>query len=145
MKIVLRQAVKADIPNIFQWRNSKEVRKASFNSGELNQEEYSTWLASILDDPNNAVLVAEYNSQPVGVLRYEFTQEAEISVFLKQGESGKGFGSAILKAGEAWLKQNHSSLHTLRARILSNNEASINLFQKNGFQLYSCEYKKELK
>ena len=92
-------------------------------SSEL--EEHQRWLREVLADPAQHLLVAEQDGQPIAVLRYGVTGlEAEVSVFLLPGLTGRGLGTAVLEEGNRWLRVHLPQLARIRARILADNTAS---------------------
>jgi len=134
MMLRFRQAVEADADIVFSWRNSKAVRLCSFDSREISWQEHQDWFRQSLERTDRCLLVAQDAQIPVGVLRFDRTNEAvEVSVFLDPALTGRGYGTAILQAGVAWAKKNLVGAKVMRAQIKPNNPASSRAFEKAGF------------
>ncbi len=91
--------------------------------------------------------VIEENEQIMAVLRFDLTQEcteAKVSIYVAPSHWGKGLGSFLLTMGENQLKAEVSSVRTLRAEVLINNEASLKLFAKCGFKKEWITFSKEV-
>jgi RimJ/RimL family protein N-acetyltransferase len=71
-------------------------------------------------------------------------QRARVSLYVKPGISGQGWGRAILKAGERWLRQNRPEVMLIEAEVLSENLASMHVFNAAGFQPGRVLLRKEL-
>jgi phosphinothricin acetyltransferase len=61
---------------------------------------------------------------------YEYT--ADIAIYIKEGFRGKGIGKQLV--GELLKKGPKNGLHTVIAKISSENGISMNLFKKSGFK-----------
>lgn len=72
--------------------------------------------------------------------REAYDASGEISVYLKPGFSGKGLGRLALEHIEQHARQH--DFHVLLATICSQNQESIRLFEKAGFQ--SCAHFREV-
>lgn len=134
MTLSLRPAALDDAQRIFAWRNSEEVRRVSLTEREIEWGEHLSWLRGVLANPERHLLIAEQDGVPVGVLRFDVAEEdAEVSVFLAPGLSGKGLGTAVLQSGVQWAKERLAGVARLKARIRAGNEASLRVFGKAGF------------
>lgn len=74
------------------------------------------------------------------IKREAYDGTAEVTIYLKTGFTGKGLGSMALKYVENHAKHQH--LHVLVATICGENEESIRLFSKNGYD--KCAHYKEV-
>jgi phosphinothricin acetyltransferase len=72
--------------------------------------------------------------------REAYDGTAEVSVYLKPAHIGKGLGSLALKHIEGFAKR--QGLHVLVATITGDNEKSLRLFAKNGYE--KCAHYKEV-
>jgi L-amino acid N-acyltransferase YncA len=72
--------------------------------------------------------------------REAYDGTAEVTVYLKQGFTGKGIGTLALRYIEGYAKTR--DIHVLIASIAGNNEASIRLFLKNGYT--ECAHYREV-
>ena len=134
MMLRFRQAVEADADMVFSWRNCKAVRLASFDSQEISLKEHQDWFRQSLERTDRSLLVVQDAQIPVGVLRFDRTDETvEVSIFLDPALTGRGYGTVILLAGVAWARQNLAGTKVLRAQIKPDNPASSRVFEKAGF------------
>jgi L-amino acid N-acyltransferase YncA len=61
-----------------------------------------------------------------------YSNTADIAVYIKEGFRGKGIGKNLVK--KLLQKAPESGLHTAIVKICSENEVSLNLFKKLGFE-----------
>lgn len=146
LKIALRPVTMADCQNIYNWRNHKEVRKASINHDEISYTEHQTWLEKTLNRNDIYFLIAELAANdPLGTLRFDIRGTlAEISLYLTPDYIGKGCGVALLAKGEEWLRTNHPEISIIEAKILTTNQRSQRLFANAGFGEYLSVFRKEI-
>lgn len=135
MMLNLRPATLDDAQRVFAWRNSEEVRRFSISNREIGWDEHFSWFQGVLENPQRHMFVAEREGEPVGVFRLDWADgRAEVSIFLAPGMSGQGLGAAILHLGIGWARENLAGVTKLIARIKAQNEASLHLFGKVGFE-----------
>ena len=72
--------------------------------------------------------------------REAYDRTGEITIYLKNGSSGKGIGKAALSYVER--KAREQGFHTLMATICGENERSIYLFVRNGYK--KCAHLQEV-
>ena len=133
--IELRQASAADCASIHAWRNAEETRRHSLDPRSISLEEHARWFERVLDDPDVALLIGEHGGSPVGVLRYDIGGEsAVVSIYLVPGKAGRGWGTALLRAG-CWMREHHPGVTRLRRPIRRENAASLTAFENAGYRL----------
>ena len=97
----------------------------------------------MLQNVSVEMLIAELDKTPVGVVRFDVTNEiAEVSIYLIQQTESKGLGYKVLISAEQWLLKMCLSLKEFNATVLEGNSASHHLFKKAGYQLATSYYKK---
>jgi UDP-2,4-diacetamido-2,4,6-trideoxy-beta-L-altropyranose hydrolase len=134
MRLLLRRAVEGDAARVFAWRNHESVRRASLDPDAIDWSDHCAWFRRTLERADRCLLIADDGEAPVGVLRFDVKGEvAEISIFLDPQKVGLGYGTAILREGATWARCNLAGVATLRARIKSDNQASLHIFEKAGF------------
>jgi L-amino acid N-acyltransferase YncA len=110
---------------------------ASFDTEIKTLEEQRSWFER--HGPKNPVLVAEKDGVIVGWAalslwsdRRAYSNTAEASLYIAESSRHKGIGrklsEAIINAGR------DAGLHTLIARIVAGNDASLNLAEMQGFR-----------
>tara|TARA_R110002110_G_scaffold415719_1_gene654180 strand:+ start:18011 stop:18469 length:459 start_codon:yes stop_codon:yes gene_type:complete len=139
MDIRLRSATEKDTQLIFDWRNNPKTRQFSIDSSELSWKNHCTWIKAVIQNPYQQLLIAEQNSSPIGVLRFDVSENtieitAMISIFLDPNRIHRGLGTTIIQQGCDWLKSNHPNIAMVTAHILPENIASKKAFIKCGFE-----------
>lgn len=130
----LTVATLADARTLFDGRNAEQVRRWSGHSEPLEWRAHLAWLSDTLADPRRCLLLAQVADGPVGVLRYDREDErAQVSIYLLEGRFGLGWGVVLLACGEHHIMQRWPEVKWLDARVLLDNQASINLFQAAGY------------
>lgn len=100
----------------------------------FNGERYKTFVICLEDDICGYVLISQHKK------REAYDSTAEITIYLKPDFVGKGIGSMAVQYIEEYAKK--QKLHVLVATICGENEASIQLFEKNGY--VKCAHYKEV-
>lgn len=135
-EIRLRRATAADSDDLHAWRNHEGVRRHSHSSAPIAREDHERWFAASLANAARDLLIAEHRGQPVGVLRYDCGENgvALVSIYLVPGAAGAGYGPAILRAGNRWLRETRPALARVRAEVLPENRASHKAFREAGYR-----------
>ncbi len=132
--IELRLATEDDEHRLFEWRNAPETRRYAFDSNPIAWENHVRWFRATLANAQRHLLIGEIDGMAVGVLRYDLAGDcAEISIYLVPGHSGRGLGTALLRAGSMWVKLNLPQIRRIRAKILPDNTPSRKAFAKAGY------------
>jgi UDP-2,4-diacetamido-2,4,6-trideoxy-beta-L-altropyranose hydrolase len=133
-QIKLRRATPDDMRSLFEWRNAPETRHYAFDPKPIAWEDHQRWFRASLGRDDRHLLIGEMDGEAVGVLRYDVEEKwAEISIYLVPGKSGRGLGTALLCAGNAWLALNLPAITSIRAKILPENIPSRKAFLKAGY------------
>jgi UDP-2,4-diacetamido-2,4,6-trideoxy-beta-L-altropyranose hydrolase len=142
----LRRAKAEDGPNLLAWRNSDWVRSHSHDQAVISTHAHERWLVDTLGSNSRILLIAETDQKAVGVLRYDIDNEnAVVSIYLVAGNSGQGYGSRILLAGDQWLARERPDVKQLRAEVLPDNVTSIHAFSQAGYEYARHVYQKRLR
>lgn len=145
-ELKIRRAELADSDIILQGRNAELSRRYSFSSDMISQDAHQRWYAKNLPDPNKILFIGECQGEPIGVMRYDLEDEhAEVSIFLLPGHYGKGYGSRLLIQTENWVRQHVPRIRTVYAKIMAGNKASLNAFEKAGFEKYAYVYRRTMR
>ncbi len=133
-QITIRRASLADCDSIYEWRNAYETRRYIFNSELIPLDDHRNWYLKTLENPNRILLIGEIENKPVGVLRYDFTEnDALVSIYLVPGGQGQGVGSQLLRCGSQWVRENHPNIRIINAEIFRENIASLRAFESAGY------------
>ncbi|TXH04027.1 MAG: UDP-2,4-diacetamido-2,4,6-trideoxy-beta-L-altropyranose hydrolase [Nevskiaceae bacterium] len=144
-RVTLRAAAEKDRDSVFEWRNAPLVVENSLNPKPIPREAHDRWYTDTLQAQSRALLLAEYDGETVGVLRFDFEPaQATVSIYLTPRSQGQGWGRAILREGECWLKTYKPETIRILATVVSGNVPSEKLFLEAGFSLKSSNYEKVL-
>jgi L-amino acid N-acyltransferase YncA len=136
--LTIRKAELSDLVAITDIYNQAILKTtATFDTNIKTVEEQKTWFDK--HDSKHPVLVGLEDNNIVGWAslsawsdRCAYADTAEASIYVKEGNRGKGIGrklsEAILKAGK------EAGLHTAIIRIAEGNAASIHLAESLGFK-----------
>lgn len=144
-KITLRPVNEHDSRSIWEWRNAQEIRSTAIDSAEIKWDNHCIWFTDRISDPDTVMLIAEDARSGVGVIRYDLDgAEANVSIFLAPGNSGRGLGSMILRDGEQWVMTRHPQIKRFRASIRPGNAASIALFEAANYGAKLISYERRI-
>lgn len=131
--ITLRPATMADAELLYEWATDAETRRQSFHPETFDFEHHCRWLERKLESPSSLCLIGMDGQRPVGTIRFEIDrQTALVSFTVAPVERGKGYGTALLQAGTAYLFESGMG-DKVQGRVKSSNAASLQCFQKAGF------------
>jgi len=143
--IVLSVATEKDMEKVFAWRNEPEIRRFSHNNEKIDFKHHKAWFNQVLADKNRHILIGSNSNEEIGVLRFDTTENtAELSIYLRKEMTGKGYGSALIKAGEDWLKRNRPEIGAIIAEVLPENTVSIGLFNACGYEVNEIQFRKSV-
>ena len=110
---------------------------ATFDTEAKTDEEQKVWFSG--HDSSHPVLVGVEDGFVAGWAslgkwsdRCAYSGTAEVSLYIKEEYRGKGIGRKLLRAVVE--KGQEAGLHTVIARIVEGNEASVRLFGSEGFE-----------
>jgi L-amino acid N-acyltransferase YncA len=134
----IRAATKNDITSITQIYNDAVLNTtATFDTEPKSASEQEDWANK--HTGKYAVIVAVEDDDVVGWAslspwsdRCAYSNTADIAVYIKEGVRGKGIGKKLIE--ELLKKGSKNGLHTAIAKICSENEVSLNMFKKLGFE-----------
>jgi L-amino acid N-acyltransferase YncA len=136
--LIIRPATLDDLPAITDIYNQAILTTtATFDTETKTIEEQRSWFER--HGPKNPILVVEKTGVVVGWAalsawsdRCAYSNTAEASLYIAENNRYKGIGrelsTAIIKAGR------DAGLHTLIARIVAGNDASLRLAEIQGFR-----------
>ena len=135
-EISVRRANASDIRNIYRWRNDPSIRRHCGNPRQIAWKEHARWFEESLQRTDRLLFVGECNTLPAGVVRFDLLEggAAEVSLYLAPELVGKGYGRALLEAGERELHRHHPDTGEIRAQVLVENTASGKLFRSAGYR-----------
>jgi len=137
-KVVIREAKIDDLEAITEiYNHAILTTTATFDTVPKTYAEQKEWFEN--HGPKYPILVAELDGAVVGWAslsrwsdRCAYSDTAEISVYVKEGYRGRGIGKKLLAT--IVRKGKEAGLHTVIARISTDNRVSIHLHELVGFQ-----------
>ncbi len=144
-RVDVRLALADDLAIVFEWRNAWQTRQYFHDTRPLDLSAHRDWFVRALDDPQRVLLMAERSGLPIGVLRFDVDgPTATVSIYLDPALHGRGLGTAVLLAGEGWLRRHRPDLQHLRAEVLAGNARSAGAFSRAGFGQTLVRFEKSL-
>ena len=136
--VVLRQIEESDLPKFRDWRNSPSIRAYTRGFRPLNMLNQRRWLESVFADQNNIMFAIEVEGVIgcCGLTNINWKEgHGEVSIYIgKESCQKKGYATdtiqLLLDYGFKELR-----LHRIYGIIFEYNDASVKLFEKNGFTL----------
>lgn len=138
----IRDAVASDLPSILNIYNyAVKYLAASFDIEEKSLAERETWFSE--HQGKYPLIVAELNGTVVGYCcltkfrdKAAYSRSSELSIYIEPGHWGEGIGTALMQ--NLLLRAKKLGYHAIVAGITSDNEVSIRLHKKFGFELVGC-------
>jgi len=132
--LTTRAATPDDSQLLFEGRNAENVRRWSFNDAPIDPDSHNRWFSQSLGNPERLLLIGEAADGPVGVLRYDRAGErVEVSIYLFKGRGGLGWGRALLRQGDEFLRGYWPQVRLIEAQVMPGNLSSLSLFRKAGY------------
>lgn len=136
--MLLRTAAPRDLPEIAEILNQAVMTRSAGYTEPVTVEERRLWLDS--HGPTHPVIVAEVESRVVGWAnlsayrpgRRAFRATAEISYYVHDQYRRRGVASRLVR--DLMERCSDLNVQTLVAILLANNDASISLLRKLGFE-----------
>ena len=136
--LLIRPAARSDLPAITAIYNDAILRTtATFDTEPKTDAEQATWFERHGD--RHPILVGVSDGRVVGWAslsqwsdRCAYAETAEVSVYVHAEQRGRGIGSRLMTALDA--EAQRCGLHTLIARIVQDNQASLRLCEAIGFR-----------
>ena len=138
--MIIRTATAADAQGLAEiYNHAVENTVAILNETLVDAENRATWVAQRQGD-GFPVLVAEEDGQVIGYASYGpwrpfhgFRETVEHSVYVRDGQRGKGLGRQLMQALIDQAKAD--GLHMMVAAVTAGNDASIRLHEALGFEV----------
>ena len=141
--ILLRSATPADAPRLLEHVHAifaeGEFVLSTLEDFRMTEEQEAAWLQTNLDDPYKVVIVAEGDSQIIGMLNFHNGERKRISHLGEFGISvnklwrDQGIGRALLSALLLWA-QHQSAIEKVCLEVFTTNTRAITLYQSLGFR-----------
>lgn len=136
--VTFRKATKDDMMLVYKWSNDPIVRQNSYNTKEIDFDNHERWFNQKIVEDKTLFLIALFDNQPAGVVRYEIKDNHTIiSVLIAEGFRGKKLSPSFLsESAKHYFKQNYLPIF---AYIKEKNKASIKAFENGGYSFLKEE------
>ncbi len=131
-----RRAAEADTGAVWEWRNDARVRSVSRSTDPISWDDHRSWYRQCLGDPSRILLIADVDSVPTAVVRFDLRGDgdsAEVSVYLTSNAYGRGLGSTVIREAISWLERERPAVRRIDAHVRADNVASARAFLNAGF------------
>jgi len=138
MSVILKPVQQSDFPKIkeiYDWYILNST--ATFHTEPIQIEELQTFI--YVNDAKYQSFLIEVENQVVGyayLARYKnrqaYDRSAEVTLYLKHDFTGKGIGSEVVAKMEKIAV--HVGIKTILAIVTGENDKSVHLFTKNGYE-----------
>lgn len=131
----LRPAEISDARLLFDWVNNPEsLAQKELTGGPIPWDEHQSWLAQRLVDDNTLLFIVEDKETPSGQVRLQRRAGAfEIDIYIAPSARRRGLARTAITASLDALEGSRPGAR-VRARVKSDNAASIRLFESLGFE-----------
>jgi RimJ/RimL family protein N-acetyltransferase len=136
-KFILRRAESNyDALKLYEWVNDFNVRENSINTKEISVTEHFKWFnEKVKNDQTEIYILTDLYNSYLGQVRLDkFNDNFEIDYSISKLYRGRGYGNMIIKL----LLENTKNINLI-AKVKKTNIASIKIFLKNEFILYTEE------
>ncbi len=143
-EVLIRTAVMQDAAAILNLSKSvieEEVYQlTSVSEFKMTIDAEERWIESHLSNPNHILLIAEINSNIVGLLdfsngrRQRIAHTGEFGMSVEKSARDQGIGSLLLQVLIEWATS-HEVIEKLGLTVHANNERAIALYKKMGFTI----------
>lgn len=141
----LRSAEESDMDLLFQWVNDKEVRKSSFQTGDVTYEEHKRWFMDMMRRGDIRQYIYMQGEEPVGQIRICLkVEEAEISYSIAPKYRCMGYGKRMIAALSNMVREEYPAIKRLVAQVKPENVASQKVFFDCGYYEKSREFVMDL-
>lgn len=132
--LFLRLADISDLDMYYEWANDPVVRSNSFNSAPIPYEDHVKWFNKAVSRDDVVLYVLMDADKAVGQIRINITNSvAEISYSIASDFRGMGYGSKIVLLLIDKIRVDRPEIQTIRARVKPDNNASLKVFENQGF------------
>lgn len=130
----LRPARADDAALLLEWRNRPEIVALGSTQRTVSAAEHEAWFAETLRSERRRLFLIELDGVPAGQVRFDFHAdgEAEISIFLVAGHTGRGHGPGAIREGCARTFESGGAVRVV-AFVRDDNPRSVAAFRKAGF------------
>ncbi|MFH1261647.1 MAG: GNAT family N-acetyltransferase [Candidatus Micrarchaeota archaeon] len=140
MELTLRDVAKSDLKNIYEWRNDPRTRKWMFNDKEIKLEEHLQFWNKRISSKECKDFIIVADNEDAGLLKLDIKKEiCEVGIHVAPEKTGVGIGTVALKKAIEEISKS-GNVKKFIANVKSDNTASKQLFEKNGFKLKAYSY-----
>lgn len=132
-----RKVTIQDANKIFEWRNDPTIYRYLFNPNPIEWNSHIKWLNKLEENQSIFFVIATIDGNDCGTVRFDLLddkQSAEVGIYVIPEFHGKKIGTQMLIAAEKFYKKSFPQINKVIARVIIENEASLKMFEKSGYQ-----------
>ena len=126
--VIIRRAAPDDALDVLAWRNDPLSRAMSRTQTLIEEAGHVAWFTKAIEDPHRALLVGELDGRKIGMVRFDYAKETQVSININPVFRGRGLGYELLAGALAYAPSG-----PIVAGIRNENLASRRLFERAGF------------
>ena len=133
--LTFKKADASHLMMVYEWSNDPLVRENSYYSEPIKLDNHKEWYKKKIDDPNTLFLIAYYDEQPAGVIRYELSEDhSVVGILVSNAFRGKRLAASMLSLSA----RKYFELYQLPilAYIKTTNNASVKAFVNAGYNFH---------
>ena len=129
-----RQAVEADLQDLFVWRNNPQTRQMSFDAACIALPDHEVWFKQSLSNPERVIVIGLQGGRKIGMVRYDREgRTAVVGINLNPAFRGRGLAARLLVSSEALIPAAWQ-VEALEAKIKAANPLSLRAFERAGYR-----------
>jgi RimJ/RimL family protein N-acetyltransferase len=142
----IRKATIEDLMAYFEWTNEPATRQQSYSPEPIPLENHKNWFSKKVVSDSCVMYIVEENGNPIGQIRFDFSDVATISYSLDKKYRGQGLGTSILRKGIAQYRSEFGDKLPIVGFVKKTNIASAKAFRAINFEeVEAIEYKNSYK
>ncbi|MBC7617633.1 MAG: UDP-4-amino-4,6-dideoxy-N-acetyl-beta-L-altrosamine N-acetyltransferase [Candidatus Saccharibacteria bacterium] len=124
-----------DLSHVLAWRNHSQVRSHMFTQHKIGVEEHQRWFDRAAKDPLKHLLIYESECYPLGFINFVVLGNGGVVEwgFYASPDAPKGSGGNLGRLALEYAF-NHLDFYKVFSQVLEDNERSIRMHQRLGFQ-----------
>lgn len=129
----------------YRLKEGTDFKPSSFEEfSSFGEEQQKERIKKYEDDESSILLVAEYNSELIGMIDFQNGKRKRIShkgtfgMSVRSSWRNKGVGNILLSGLVEWVK-NHPTLEVISLGVIEENKSAVALYSKMGFEITGRE------
>lgn len=139
-KLSIRLITKEDCFDVLSWRNDNTTRKMSLKKSIISRKEHIKWFDEMLSSCDQQGFIGEFSGSKIGVVFFKNkVTKSLVSINLNPNFRGFKLSASLLCTALKKFSNSSNNIKYFEAEIKKTNYASINIFEKNGFEIHNLK------